>query len=1011
LPENFLGGFMKRLGAVAIFALVFLTLVGMSGCIGSSTATQPIAVRVQPQFAAIDVSANVPQTDLVTAVVENDPKNAGVTFVLNGVGALSGATSGAVTYTAPNSLNPNQPVTVTIVATAVSDKTRQATAIITVNPLPVISTLTVPSPATIGEAYPVTTISTTGGTNPLRYQIASGALPPGLVLGNSNNQGTILNNPHPLGPTGQYNFSITVTDAANPAQTSVPQAYSITVQNPPLPGIVCPNPIAAGVCPLNPPAVTAGQTFNQSLSTTGQTVCPCNWSVSLGSLPSNIKLNQNTGMFSGQALATGTFVFTVQLLDVAGQSTTQQCSIVIGAAQPVMITSPATLPAGVVGSQYQPPSGYQLTASGGVPPYFWQQTSAGIPPGLSVSQNGLIEGTPSMAQTNPFSFMVQVQDSQVPPHAQTQTESITITSNIVVNITNPIGNIAPGATAVTVNATVTNDTTPSGGVTWKLQSGTPLADCSPTCGTITMQMNNPPSVLYTPPATQPAPPNNTPTLTATAVDDTSKSATDVINITGNLQACPAGDESVMNGNFAFLVKGFDSSGAVAIGGSFVTDGAGAIKSGTEDINRVGGAQPDVSVIPGGSSYSVGSDGRGCLTLQTGAGTVKFRFGLSNGFKSGSPKGGRIIEFDDTTGTGTRGSGIIRVQDTSAFMDSFIKNSYAFGLSGFNSTAGHFSSAGTFKADGIGMLTSGNFDSDNAGTVISNNSTLSGMFAIPTMSKDGRASTFNIVFNGTTFHYGMYVVNASELILVGIDGLSPTIPINSGEAISSIGPFNSGSLTGSHLIRTTSLSGSGPHATIGVLTFDGTSGVTGTLFDDKGGTTGTTTITPGLVTYAVDATTGRLTFTGLGANSPVAYIVPNLNNPVGITSFITNTDNGASAGVSEFQSSSPNFTNTSLSGLYSFGTDENVDNATKNFSGEVNFDNTTVMFSGFSDESDPTGLLPNQTIPNTAYSVNTDGTGNVGPNTVSVTNGTVLFFIDESSGNAHPTVTIVESQLP
>lgn len=1008
---------MKRLGAVAILALVFLSLIGMSGCIGSAAPTQPVAVRVQAQFGAIDVSANGPQTDLVTAVVENDPKNAGVTFALNGVGMLSGATSTAVTYTAPNSLNPNQPVTVTVVATAVSDKTRQATAIITVNPLPVISTLTVPSPATIGVPYPVTTISTTGGTNPLRYQLTgAGHLPQGLSLGNSNNQGTIVNNPFPQGAPGQYNFSVSVTDAANPAQTSAPQAYTITLQNPPPPGIVCPNPIVAGVCPLNPPAVIAGQNFTQSLTATAQTVCnPCTWSAPPNQLPANITLRPSTGpsvTISGQALATGTFVFTVALTDATGtQTATQQCSIVIGAATPVSITSPATLPAGVVGQQYQSPNGYQLTATGGVPPYTWQGQQNNEPPGLAVSSNGLIQGTPSMAQKNPFSFLVQVQDSQVPPHSQTQTESITITSNIVVTITNPIGNIAPGATEVTVNATVTNDTTPSGGVTWKLQSGSPLTNCSPACGTIAMQVNNPPSIQYTPPATQPAPPNNTPTLTATAVDDTSQSATDVINITGNLQACPAGKESSMNGNFAFLVKGFDQSGGVAIGGSFVTDGAGAIKSGTEDINRFGGAQPDVTVIPGGSSYSVGSDGRGCLTLQTGAGTVKFRFALSNGFKSGSPKSGRIIEFDDSTGTGTRGSGFIRVQDTTAFMDSSIKNSYAFGLSGFNSAGGHFSNAGTMKADGIGMITSGNFDADNAGTVTSNNSTLSGMFAIPMMSKDGRASTFNIVFNGTTFHYGMYVVNASDFILVGIDAVSPTVPINSGEAISSIGPFNNGSLTGSHLVRATALSGSGPHATIGALTFDGTGGVTGTLFDDKAGVSTTQTIGPGLVTYSVDATTGRLTFTGLGANSPVAYIVPNLNNPVGTTAFITNTDNGASAGVAEFQSSSPNFSDTSLSGLYSFGTDENVDNMTKNFSGEVNFDNTTTMFSGFSDESDPTGLLPNQTIPSTTYSVNPDGTGNVGPNTVSVTNGTVIFFIDESGGNTHPTVTVVESQLP
>jgi len=268
-----------------------------------------------------------------------------------------------------------------------------------------------------------------------------------------------------------------------------------------------------------------------------------------------------------------------------------------------------------------------------------------------------------------------------------------------------------------------------------------------------------------------------------------------------------------------------------------------------------------------------------------------------------------------------------------------------------------------------------------------------------------------LFNGTTFHYGMYVVNASEFILVGIDSLSPAVPINSGEAISSIGPFSDGSLTGSHLIRATALSGSGPHVTIGALAFDGAGGVTGKLFDDKAGVTGMTTITSGQVTYSVDPTTGRVTFAGLGANSPVAYVVPNLNNPVGITAFITNTDNGASAGVAQFQASNPNFTTASLSGLYSFGTDENVDNMTKNFSGEVNFDSTAVMFSGFSDESAPTGLMPNQTIPSTAYTVNADGTGTVGPNTVSVTNGTLIYFIDESGGNTHPTVNVVESQLP
>jgi len=50
----------------------------------------------------------------------------------------------------------------------------------------------------------------------------------------------------------------------------------------------------------------------------------------------------------------------------------------------------------------------------------------------------------------------------------------------------------------------------------------------------------------------------------------------------------------------------------------------------------------------------------------------------------------------------------------------------------------------------------------------------------------------------------------------------------------------------------------------------------------------------------------------------------------------------------------------------------------------------------------------QNCGDTALSINPDGSGNLGPNTVAVTNGTVLYFIDET-GNLPALVQIFESK--
>ncbi len=108
----------------------------------------------------------------------------------------------------------------------------------------------------------------------------------------------------------------------------------------------------------------------------------------------------------------------------------------------------------------------------------------------------------------------------------TATSTFTIGApEITVRITNKITNIQPGATPVTLNAQVNFDTA-NAGVTWTLTAQG--AACSPACGTLSSPQAL--SVVYTPPASLPSAPNNTPTITATSVTDTTRSDFDDLRI-------------------------------------------------------------------------------------------------------------------------------------------------------------------------------------------------------------------------------------------------------------------------------------------------------------------------------------------------------------------------------------------------------------------------------------------------------------------------------------------------
>ena len=81
--------------------------------------------------------------------------------------------------------------------------------------------------------------------------------------------------------------------------------------------------------------------------------------------------------------------------------------------QVLMQVISTSLPDGNVGVAYNGGAGFQLTGSGGSPPYTWDIVANALPPGLDLSSSGLISGTPTSPAT--FDFTVRMTDTGARP--------------------------------------------------------------------------------------------------------------------------------------------------------------------------------------------------------------------------------------------------------------------------------------------------------------------------------------------------------------------------------------------------------------------------------------------------------------------------------------------------------------------------------------------------------------------------------------------------------------------
>ncbi len=604
-----------------------------------------------------------------------------------------------------------------------------------------ITTTTLPV-ATVGYDYNVT-LGASGGVTPYTWDIPSGSLPPGLTLDGTH--GVISGTPT---VTNNYPFNLSVVDSQTPSQAvSIQVAIDVEASLQTL-----------TIVTASLPSGNQNQSYSAMLQANGG-VTPYTWGIASGSLPAGLSLNPTTGAITGTPTGGGTYNFTVQIADSNNPPATASASlsITINPAVALSVTT-TSLPNGFAGMPYSA----QLSASGGVYPYTWSNVG-NLPPGLSLnSSSGVISGTPT--QTGTTDFTAVVHDSEQPPQSAQAQLSIAITLQpLSITTTSMPNGIAGQPYSAQLNA--------SGGIspyTWNVIAGK-LPDG--------LNLNSSTGLVSgTPTLTGPKDMTVQVTDSELPAASASREFTFTINPPGG-----NGDPGKLNGHYAFYLNGFTSGGEWTLAGSFISAGNGNITSGKVDGNSTNG-QPFTANITG--SYTIYTVGLNTLTLQGQSfGPKTFAFVLDS---SGS---GRIIEYDDTTGSGSRGSGVLRKADSAAFSLSHLSGGYVFGLAGADSGLQRFVNAGVFTLT-AGTIGNGACDVNDGGEY--STCTFSGSLAAIDAQTGRGVST--VQSNNGTSHQAIYVVSASELVMHQIDPVSQA-PMGVGSVLQQSGSFNNSSLNG------------------------------------------------------------------------------------------------------------------------------------------------------------------------------------------------------------------------
>ena len=628
---------------------------------------------------------------------------------------------------------------------------------LTIVPQVAVATPTSGLSATIGTQYSLT-LATTAGTGQAPYSnwtVSSGQLPAGLNL----NAGT-----------GVISAAAGPTDAATTPSFTVTAKDNLGVTSAPSVPITISVAIPINTSSLPGGEVSAAYNSGAPSASTG-TGTAITWSAT--GLPAWASINPATGAITGATPTAGGSTPTLMVTDANHATGSKQFTITIN--PQLTITSSGALAAGTINVPYNGGSGVQLASTGGVAPLGnWTGPVTGsLPTGLSVSSSGVVQGTPQCPTVTNLPFTVTLGPDADGVLATSQTLTISTTT-----------------TALTINSVTSAQQQAKTGSAFSLQLGTSGGVCNPTitwsvvAGSLPadgwLTLNTGTGLLSGTPGA--ADVGNTVNITVQATDGTSSPQV-ALSIT---VAASGVNNCEFNGQYAFLLRGFDPAGSpVVMGGSFNADGNGNITSGVMDIND-SSAQPvlDQSIVANApnSFYNIGADNRGQLTLKTAAGTQSFDFNVYNLASTAacaSPLGvastGNMISRQNVSATdGSSISGSFSAQAASL---SGAVGDFAFGTEGYG--AGRLATAGRLTINSSGTFSNGLIDINDNGTV---NGGLGAANALPLTgsvdsgsftSATGRGTATLTVTGGATFHEVFYEVTPSLLFLISKDPIPST----------------------------------------------------------------------------------------------------------------------------------------------------------------------------------------------------------------------------------------------
>ncbi len=231
--------------------------------------------------------------------------------------------------------------------------------------------------ATAGTNYSER-LQATGGTGPYVWS-SVGTIPVGLRV---TPEGVLSGTPVSVGAA---QFRLRVADSRGQT-ASVPCSLAVNR-----------GAYTIATCPL--PNAYAGEPYSQQVTAAGGTE-PYTFGEA-NPLPAGLRISP-AGFLAGVLANAGTYPISIRAVDRDGRVTTNSCNLTV-LPQALRVTNACPLPGGTMGQSYSA----ALNAAGGIAPYSFAAAQGTLPPGLQLSERGIISGTPTQQGFFPIELGVR----------------------------------------------------------------------------------------------------------------------------------------------------------------------------------------------------------------------------------------------------------------------------------------------------------------------------------------------------------------------------------------------------------------------------------------------------------------------------------------------------------------------------------------------------------------------------------------------------------------------------